>query len=123
MGAILARGHAGAALEQAAEEADIVIADLGADRLDRLAAAFEHRLGGLDPERLDIGGRHSPGRGLEAAREGALAHAGALGKRTGWQILAEILLEEGLDRPDLLVVMGPGDRKDRIAGLEDARHW
>ncbi len=56
----------GVLAEQAGEEAGVVVADLVADRLDALARAREHALGGLDPQSLQIVQRLVAGSGLEA---------------------------------------------------------
>src|SRR3546814_15801371 len=75
--AVGAGGHAGHALEQAAEERRLLVADLPGDLVDRRLGALEAALGVLDPETLHVGDGAHADRGGEAALEGALGEPGA----------------------------------------------
>src|SRR5262249_27857008 len=91
--AVLTRRHAGMAFEQIAEKPDVFVPDFGADSLDRRSAGFEQFLGCRNPECLDVGARHTPGRGLEAANEIARTHSGSLGEVANRDIAVKMLLQ------------------------------
>src|SRR5690606_37815599 len=70
---VLRRAQCDMAAEQPAEEARVLVADLGRDRLDRRIAGLEHLLGLLQPQRVHVFERAHPGGLREAALEAALA--------------------------------------------------
>ena len=95
--AVFRRRHAGVALEQAAEEGDVLVADLGAHRLDRRRAAFQQLARRRHPQHLDIGARQAAGRRLEATDEVARAHAGAPGQQLDRHVAVEMIAQPVLD--------------------------
>src|SRR5690606_31541838 len=76
--AIRARREPRDALEQAAEECSVLVADLPADRLDGRIGAFETSLRLLDAQPLHVDDRRQAGRVLEAALERARREPRAL---------------------------------------------
>src|SRR5690606_18919258 len=76
--AIRARSHPRRALEEAAEERRVLVADAPADLVDRRVGAFQPALGVLDAQALHVGDRREAGGTGEAALEGALGQARAL---------------------------------------------
>ncbi len=79
-GAVGAGRRAGVALEQAAEEAEVVVADRLTDVGDALAARLEQVAGGVDPQAVQVAERRLARRRREAPGEVARAHPHARGE-------------------------------------------
>src|SRR5688572_26745514 len=101
--AVGARGQTRRALEQAAEERRILVADAPADLVDRRVRPLQPALGILDTKALYVGNGGNTRRLREAALERALGQLGALddlGNRGGD---GEVLAQPGLGARDLAV--------------------
>lgn len=73
---ILRRRDANLAVEQAAEEAGVFVADLTGDRLDRQILCLQHLLRLFQPERMDVVQRRHAGGLAEATGGPAPAGSG-----------------------------------------------
>src|SRR5690606_18316006 len=107
------RGHAGDALEQAAEEGVALVAHLPADLLDGCGGTLQAALGVLDPQALDVLDRSQPGGGSEAPLERALGEPGAADDFIDGAGDREMRAQPFLGMPDLrIVVVGPALEAD-----------
>src|SRR6185312_776920 len=70
--------YAGVALKEGTEKDLVLITDGLTDLLHRAMIAFQHPLGGCNPQFLQVGQRTVAGRFLEAAHEVSWAHAHAM---------------------------------------------
>jgi hypothetical protein len=74
----LARRHAGLALEESAERAEVAISDALAHGIDAEPAPLEQPLRRLDPQQLHVAERRLARRRLEAPADRARAHGGMI---------------------------------------------
>jgi len=97
------------------------VADFRGDPLDRGRVAFEHLPGCRDPERLEVGAGKLAGGRLEAADQGARAHAALAGEALGGDGAVEVPLEVRLGPLDEVVGVGPRKGRHGVARLGQDR--